>query len=264
MVIGKSMRKEQQGKLIFLLSTFVFMSAVLVTTLLANDRKNLRLLLNRLGIAAMEAPQRIAPPEKPKPRHQATAKPPEESPAEEIMMSSSGSVPFARKVNIALPTLCTLFSRHGYEGDGWHPSMAGDFGECSGQKSMTNLVQPDAPEGSVFFLLRGRKDNEFLSLRIKILAPQNEAGEAAKRELNRALTEIIAATGWSDLEGFAQEVRQFREVDAGQFGLSASFKREFTNPDAYNLILQPAIQTPEPGRLQRPAGPRPFETTTTP
>ena len=256
------MKQQGQGKLIFFLATLVFTSAIALTTLLANSQKNLNFVMQWLGLSQIEAPRAVQSGGNVK-DNTPKALGPKDS-GERILISPSGSAPFARKVSVPISRLCALFAQHGYTGDGWDPATNSSFRECSGEKIMHNAQAPASAPGSVFFHLRGTENEDFLFLRIKILAPPDETGVAAKDELNAILKEVIRSSGWSDLEGFMQQVKSLHDVSNGNFGVEATFRQEFTNPHAYNLIIRPVSQVADPKKLERPMRQGAFQKSSTP
>lgn len=234
--------------------TLAVILAIIATVLLANDRRHLKSLLAHYGLLEPSPPP--APVlEKQSRRTDGGAASPSGNLAERLF-SGSGMTPFARVIRFPAPDMCRLFSERGFEGDGWQPSPIGGVAECTAEKIVT--AGPEAPPASLFAVVRGTESDDINSLRIKIVAPPGDGGESARKELDAVLASLIDETGWSDLTPLRERIAAREEVDMTDYSLSITFKREFTNPDAYNLIIRPASTNPDVRKLEKPPRPGPF------
>lgn len=240
----------RKSRVVFVSLTLAIIGAIIATVLLANDRRHLNALLVYYGY--MEPPQ-PAPPLAKKQRNPAGETMPLAGTGAERLFSGSGMTPFARIIHFPAPDMCALFRNRGYEGEGWQPSPLGEASECTAEKAISASGELGETTASLFVVIRGTAQDDITSLRIKMLAPPTSSGAAALKELDSALADLIAATGWSDLTPLRQRILALEEVNMTDYSLSVTFKREITNPDAYNLIIRPATTNPDSHRLERPA-----------
>lgn len=252
----------RKSRIVFICLTLAVIGAIIATVLLANDRRHLNALLIHYGL--MEPPPPAPVLEKKPRRGQEGDTMPLAGSGAELLFSGSGMTPFARIIHFPAPDMCRLFSERGYEGEGWQPGPMGDVSECTGEKVIAAPKETGNPAATVFAVVRGTEQDDITSLRIKIVAPPDEGGEAARKELGAVLASLIEATGWSDLTPLVERIMALEEVSMTDYSLSVVFKREFTNPNAYNLIIRPAATDQDAHRLERPARPGPFGQPLTP
>lgn len=240
----------RKSRVVFVSLTLAIIGAIIATVLLANDRRHLNALLVYYGY--MEPPQ-PEPPLGKKRRNPAGDTVPLSGTGAERLFSGSGMTPFARIIHFPAPDMCKLFSNRGYEGEGWQPSPLGEASECTAEKAIAGSKDAGEAPASLFVVIRGTAQDDITALRIKMLAPATPHGEAALKELDSALADLIEATGWSDLTPLRQRILALEDVNMTDYSLSVTFKREITNPDAYNLIIRPASSNQDTHRLERPA-----------
>ncbi|MCX8996214.1 DUF6030 family protein [Rhizobiaceae bacterium BDR2-2] len=239
----------------FLGMTMAIVLAIAATVLFANDRRHLNALLIHYGM--MEPPQ---PPEAASQKH-ARATPQAVPPPNAVaLFSGSGTTPFARMIHFPAPEMCRLFNDRGFVGEGWHTSpMAGEAqAECTAEKMIGTETEAGAP-ASLFAVVRGTQHDDIKSLRVKMIAPQTAEGNAARKEMDEILADLIEATGWSDLTPLRERIARLEDnIDMTDSSLSVTFRQEYTNTDAYNLIIRPASTNPDVRQLQKPARPGAF------
>lgn len=240
----------RKSRIVFVSLTLAIIGAIAATVLLANDRRHLNALLIYYGY--MEPPQ-PTPPLAKKRRNTTEDTVPLSGSGAERLFSGSGMTPFARIIHFPAPDMCKLFSDHGYKGGGWQPSPVGEASECTAEKTIAASDDAGEAAASLFVVIRGTAEDDITSLRIKMIAPPTPQGQAALKELDSILASLIAATGWSDLTPLRARLLMLEEVNMTDYSLSVTFRREFTNPDAYNLIIRPAATNQDSHRLERPA-----------
>lgn len=254
----------RKSRFVFVSLTITIIGAIIATVLLANDRRHLTALLVYYGY--MEAPQ-PAPPVAKK-RRAPTAEEGDtvslSGSGAERLFSGSGMTPFARIIRFPAPDMCALFTEHGFKGEGWQPSPMGEASECTAEKLIASGDEASGPAASLFVVIRGTAQDDITSLRIKMLAPPTPHGQTALKELDTTLAGLIEATGWSDLTPLRDRFMALEDVSMTDYSLSVTFKREFTNHDAYNLIIRPAATNPDSHRLERPSGSGVFNQTVSP
>ena len=245
----------RKSRFVFVSLTLAIIGAIIATVLMANDRRHLNALLVYYGY--MEPP-RPAPPLTKKRRNPEGNTIPLSGSGAERLFSGSGMTPFARIIHFPAPDMCKLFVNRGYEGGGWQPSPLGEASECTAEKTIAAADTTGGSAASLFVVIRGTEQDDITSLRLKMLAPATPQGQAAVKELDSTLADLIEATGWSDLTPLRQRFLALEEVNMTDYSLSVTFRREFTNPDAYNLIIRPASSSQDSHRLERPTRPGAF------
>lgn len=248
----------RKSKAVLIVLTLTVALAIVATVLLANDRKHLNALLIHYGL--MEAPPPTPAVDTRKRSRPVTSTIPLANTAANSMFSASGATPFARTILFPAPDMCQLFAQRGFKGEGWQQTpMAGDASaECTSEKIIAPATEGRS-QASLFVVVRGTQHEDIKALRIKMIAPDTPGGESVRKEMDAILTSLIAATGWSDLNPLKERIGQLEnDINMTDASLSVTFKREFTNTDAYNLIIRPLSTNPDVRQLQKPARPGPF------
>ncbi|MCL6705576.1 DUF6030 family protein [Pseudomonas sp. R2.Fl] len=224
------------------LSVAVGIGAVL---LLANDRQNLKALGRWAGVdlswGTVQEPHRPPEPLKGQPETiQPTMLP--DRVMHEPDMEAVGA--FVREMRDLGPAFCAAFDAAGINNEGWRESpFGGSTFECLSE----DLIKPlgeEGPSASFFFIAKGRPDGEINSIRMKLVAPDTEAGRASHDKLVSAITTLMHQTGWSDLAPLLDSARSLADYTSVRFGMSYKFNKEFTASDRYNLIILPMDRDP--------------------
>lgn len=223
--------------------------AILSTLLLANDRRNLRLLLEHYQITwpadpvakpvvAEKLPEvRSDRPEAPVVVHTVPAR---------LLAPLAGDElgSFVRIFRMQGPVLCALLAKSGIDNNGWAASpFDPQSSECVSEQRIDDA---DGLGGfaSYFLSIRGRPDGEISAIRMKLVTPATVAGAAMKAKFLQALNIVIDQSGWPDFGAVIGSATRLEEFEALHFGVNLSFKREFTNADRFNLLIVPGDNEP--------------------
>jgi hypothetical protein len=237
---------KRHGKWIFGALVLGVCAAILSTLLLANDRRNLRTLFDHYGVAwPFDRAAVIVPPADVKRPRPAPQKPIVSVPTrlmDPVAVDQLGGL--ARSMLISGPALCDLLARGGVDNKGWivSPYDPQSF-ECLSEQ---RLDDPEDAGGfaSYFLSIRGRPDGQITAVRMKLVTPETVAGAAMKVKFLQALNILIGASGWQDFGPVVASATRLEEFEATNFGMSLGFKREFTNPRRFNLIIMPSNSEP--------------------
>lgn len=245
------------GGVVFALVFLTIALSILGVVLTANNQQNLHRLLARLDIdwpiGASEQAQRAPPALKGKRLESVAVRIPAH-----FMAMPEVDVPgsFVREMRNLGPAFCRAFDEAGISNPGWAQSpMDRRTFECLseellGQADTDGDGEADAPVASFFFIAKGDPEGEITSIRMKLVAPPGAEGTQARRKLENAVQVLIETTGWSDLADLDASVRQLADYEHLRFGMSYSFKREFTNGDRFNLIVLPTNKDPASRRAR--------------
>lgn len=216
--------------------------------LLANDRQNLKAIIRWAGIeqrwGTAQKPHTPPEPLKGQPEAIRPTMLPERVMSEPDMRSAGA---FVREMRNLGPAFCAAFDAAGISNRGWEKSQ---FGGSTFECLSEDLIKPlgEGPGASFFFIAKGQADGEIDSIRMKLVAPDTEAGRASHDKLVSAITTLIHQTGWSDLAPLLNSVRSLTDYASVRFGMSYKFNREFTASDRYNLIILQADRDPAVSR----------------
>lgn len=229
--MGNQQPKDATGFFFGLL--FVIAAAIAATVLMANDRKNLNRLLAHYGFEQTHGVQAA--------RHEEPADSHAGKTAREPHVPATAPSPgILRPSHTNLASICAFLAERGLGEEALRQAAAGrDATECVGERIFSGSQGEDAPQGSLFSVVRGKSGGEISAMRIKILAPAGRNGEAAHRAFQELLDALAQAAGWSALQDIRAPVSQLRDTAVSRVDMAITFRREPSNPDAYNLIVRP-------------------------
>lgn len=231
--------RKRHGALIFSLVFLATAGGIVATVLLANDQRNLRIVLRQIGYET---------------RTMVIPKPPGVMEAfkgkrlEGVAVQLPGQMflpPVPSRDTTFLRTLekkdgeglCQLLRKEGFDMTAW---AAGAFAptvlECSYEISVPNAEKPDDPS-TLFMMIKGNAAGDLLSARAKIVLTSTDAqAELAKRAADM-LKAFAVHTHWLDLADGLVKVASLEAFTLSSHGITAKFQREFSGPGSYNLIL---------------------------
>lgn len=235
-------RKRRGGILIFALVFLAIAGAISATVLLANDRRNLHLLMRHVGI---ETRSMVIP----KPGKMESFKGKRLQGVAVLLPDNSFTLPlkgresaFLRNLRKNGEALCQRFRKENFDTTQWAASsLSQTVFECSSEAALPNSERPDDP--STFFLIvKGTEDGQILSARVKFIftEPAQRAPLAARTA--RMLTVFAEHTDWLDLAEVAPKVAALETFTLENFGISVRFSSEFSGEGRYNLIVAPTAK----------------------
>ncbi|MGV3550772.1 DUF6030 family protein [Rhizobium sp.] len=233
--------RKRYGALIFSLVFLAIAGGIVATVLLANDRRNLRVVLRQIGY---ETRTMVIP--KPGALEAFKGK-----------RISSGTVhipgqmflpPVINRDSAFLRTLekkdgeglCVELRKQGFDMTPWEGgAFARSVLECSYEASRPNATKPDDPS-TFFMMIKGSAEGDLFSARAKIVITSFDAqAEFAKRGAD-VLKAFALHTRWLDLGDGLSKVASLQPFTLSSHGITARFQPEFSGPGRYNLILAPS------------------------
>lgn len=231
--------RKRHGALIFWLVFFAVAGGIVATVLLANDRRNLRLVLREIGY---ETRTMVIPKQ---PAVMETFKSKRIEGVEVQIPAQLFLAPVPSRDSAFLRTfenkdgegLCQLLRKEGFDMTAWE---AGAFTptvlECSYETSVPNSEKPDDPS-TFFMMIKGNAAGDLLSARAKVVVTDVGAqAELAKRTAD-ALKAFALHTRWLELADGLAKVAALEPFVMSSHGVTARFQGEFSGPGRYNLIL---------------------------
>jgi len=231
---------KRHGALIFLLVFLAVAGAIVATVLLANDRRNLRLVMREIGIVPEKQTMLI-----PKPGVMETFK---GKRIEGVAVRIPAQLFLPPLVNLDgafLRTLekkdgeglCVALRKEGFDMSAWEGGLfTPTVLECSFEMSVPNPEKPDDPS-TFFMMIKGNAAGDLLSARAKIVITSLDAqAELAKRSAD-VLKAFALHTRWLDLADGLAKVASLQTFVISGHGITARFQSEFSGPGRYNLIL---------------------------
>ncbi len=238
---GMTERKQgRSGLVVFGLFAIVLLGAIGATVLLANDYRNLNLLLARFGYDPLEA----------KPRERAL-RPYEmkgnRMPRPEGLISDRLLTPvtpmqtqFVRTIRKAPEALCEALRRGGFVNSGW---KAGVFDqqswECQSYREFADARDGTNPPSSAFLSIKGNAETRVSSFRIKLNienpATQTQVTDAVITAIEVFLDEVR----WEEAPDIFENIRALKEFDIVRFGNRIQLKKEFSETPRYNFTVAP-------------------------
>jgi hypothetical protein len=237
--------RRKSGSLFFWLMFVLIVASILSTVLLANNRRNLDLLIAASGLVPerrMVIPQpgrvqsfkgkRLKGVSVMLPDHLFTPSPPE----------WYGG--FARQNTVGGKALCDMLRQAGLAMTPWQPGgYSKALFECSVERTIANPVRPDEP--STFFLIvKGAAEGAFQSLRIKLVFADDTQKAALTGMAAIALRQLALATGWNEISAAVAKVRATQPFVSNAYGIETRFFSEFGANNRFNLLIRSANQKP--------------------
>ncbi|MBV2183679.1 MAG: hypothetical protein KUL88_03940 [Rhizobium sp.] len=231
--------------LLFVALLVAFALAIVATLLLANDRRNLRALIDRYDLDWLLKTPSDQPNGTKALRGRRLSPVPVAIPACFFAGPETAALgAFVREVRASGAELCAAFKAAGIDNGGWQPSQFDSrIYEC-----LSETLPPAAQEGErsapFFFIAKGTPEGEVGSIRMKLVSPETEDGETVHRLLVRALEQLIEQARWLDLAPAIASAEALEGYTAVRFGISFRFTHEFTALRSYNLIVLPTSKDP--------------------
>ncbi len=231
----ESGKPSTSGRWVFFATLGIFAAIVAAVILTANDMRNLRILMDKAGIAF------YLPPENPPVPQQR----PEIYIGQKIVLSPSMTrmaeaelaSTFMRMYYRNGISFCEVMAAEGAANEGWKQSpYDSQTFECTSE-----IIKPtdgDAGARSSFFMvMKGNEDGVVDHVRSKIVTDDEASAGEMRNLLVRFAELFISTTNWKDFETALGDIRRFKPVSAESFGASLSFTKEFTREGRYNLIF---------------------------
>lgn len=240
---------KKSAMLLFAALLAAFTCAIIATLLLANDMRNLRILLDRYDLEWLIVETPPQPPGTRAVTGRRLAAVPLAIPARFFAgpeMAALGA--FVREVRANGGELCAAFQAAGVDNQGWQQSQFDrKTFECLSETLLPAKAE-GAQNASFFFIIKGTPEGEVSSIRMKLVAPENADGETVHRLLIKTLEQLIEKTRWLDLAPALASAEALADFTAVRFGLSFRFTHEFSAPRSYNLIILPTVREPAVSR----------------
>ncbi|SSC65426.1 DUF6030 family protein [Ciceribacter selenitireducens] len=236
---------KKSAMLLFAVLLVAFALAIVATLLLANDRRNLRALLDHYDLhwSLAETPRQPAGTRALRGRRLTAV--PIAIPARFFAEPENAALgTFVREVRASGHELCAAFKAAGVDNQGWKQSQFDrKTFECLSE-TVLPAKEDGAQNASFFFIAKGTPEGEVGSIRMKLVAPETADGESVHRLLVKALEQLIEQARWLDLAPAIASAEALTEFTAVRFGLSFRFTQEFSAARSYNLIILPTSKDP--------------------
>lgn len=237
-------RRKTGGRWLFALLVLAIASAILATVLLANDMQNLRAVYRHYGLPwPFEDKQVERAPRTLKGKRLAAL--PIKLPDHVLAAPDVANLgALVRDIRRPGELFCAAFAENGMQNGGWQPSQFDSTTfECLSE-TLIPSTDGSAQNASFFFIAKGDPEGNIGSIRMKLVAPDTDAGKKVHAMLVRAVELLIEQTQWGDLSAAVDHATRLEDFQAVRFGLSFKFTREFTAPNRFNLIVLPTGKTP--------------------
>lgn len=230
--------------MIFALVFLAVAGAISATVLFANDGRNFKLLLRKLGI---ETRTMVIP----KPGKLEAFKGKRLQGVAVLLPDSSFTAPVKGRESAFLRNpqkdgkgLCAAFAEQRFDMTPWAAnSFSQNVFECSSEASFPNAEKPADP--STFFLIvKGDKEGRLFSARVKFIFTEPAQRAPLATSAARMLTAFAEHTHWLDLADMAPKVAALETFTLSSFGITVKFSREFSGDGRYNLIIAPTTPLP--------------------
>jgi hypothetical protein len=232
---------RRRSRVVFWVAAIAILSAIAATALLANDKRNLRIIAERYHLTWLDlAP--VVPPRPPSPTKPPTrpiaVRPAVGKLAPQRFFSDLQAVPgvFLRHWKIAGEDICSRITEAGIAVSKWGKGgLDNETFECSYQTPVSETSTSEQP--SLFVIVRGAPKGDIGNVRIKAILPETPAGNELQKKLQVLVRVLIEETQWRDLSDAANQIDELQNVTKSAFGARLVFSHEFGDPRRFNLIL---------------------------
>lgn len=230
---------------IFLLAVVVGIAA---TGLLANNKKNLRELIQRYRITwivldPIELPKRVVVAKRGNRLLPSAAVFPNHLPLHALETFHLPPVALVRRWQVSGEQLCAALAKAGLDVEAWHQGdLYSSTYECSSQTEPSGSTSQPA---SLFLLVRGTQTGEVSSVRMKVIIPDSDDGKSVEQKFHAATEILFRESKWAELDAALDPIARLENVKQSTFGARLVFSHEFTDPRRFNLILDLNAATPQ-------------------
>lgn len=233
-------KQGRSGLVVFGLLAIVLLGTIGATVLLANDYRNLNLLLARFGYAPVE----VAPTTRDLRPHEMKGNrlPRPKGLISERLLTpvTPNQTQFVRAIRKAPEALCEALRRSGFETAGW---QAGLFDrqswECQSTREFPDAGDGGEPPSSAFLSIKGNAETRVSSFRIK-LNIENAATQTRVTDAVIAAIEVfLDELRWEEAPDILADIRALKEFDIIRFGNRIQLKKEFSETPRYNFTITP-------------------------
>jgi hypothetical protein len=218
----------------------LLLGAIGTTVLLANDYRNLNLLLARLGLDPVEAGPR-----------QRKLRPyelkGERIPRPKGLISERLLTPvtpmqtaFVRSIRKAPEALCEALRRSGFVNSGWKVGTYDKQSwDCQSYREFPSGREGPNPPSSAFLAIKGNAETRVTSFRIKLNIEDPSTQTLVTDAVIAAIEVFLDEVRWEEAPEIFADIRALKEFDIIRFGNRIQLKKEFSETPRYNFIITP-------------------------
>ena len=235
----KEQRKSRSGKVFFLVAVGLVFAGILATVVLANNHRNLDLLLIYLGYPdLLRKPEQAA--KQVKIRQSRGIRMPLARMVLPVYAFADFKAPqqnFIRLIQSDPRTLCEQLKSGGFGDLDWTVSSESrDNWECSSFVELPAQKTAEDVQSSVFISIKGAAENLVTSFRVK-LNIEAAADTAKVADLaGDAASIFLRQVRWGNIDEIIAKIHALEAFDIRDFGSRIQFKKEFGETPRYNFI----------------------------
>ncbi|MDX0566384.1 hypothetical protein GOD83_20650 [Sinorhizobium medicae] len=236
------MEKKQKGRsgiAFFFFAMGLIFAAIAATVLLANEQRNLKQILSRLGFHT-PAPQAERQPRIARGPRKEPDQPKGFLPAHIFADLQTPEQQFIRQIRSDPRALCEGLSDAGFRDLEWKSAESGRW-ECS---SLVPFVRPgQEPSSSIFILVKGRGEEEITSFRVKLNIEHGGDTPVVTSAAARAASVFLNEVRWAGSASITLKIQALQEFDLERFGSRIQFRREMGDTPRYNFLANQTART---------------------
>lgn len=235
-------RRKQgiSGVLVFALFAVVLLGAIGATVLLANNYRNLNLLLARFGFEPIDTspreralrPYELKGNRMPRPKGLIS---------ERLLTPVTPSqTQFVRAIRKAPEALCEALERSGFPNPGWKVGIFDkESWDCQSYREFPNEADGANPPSSAFLAIKGNAETRVSSFRIKLNIENPATQSLVTDAVIAALEVFLEEVRWEEAPEIFADIRALKEFDIIRFGNRIQLKKEFSETPRYNFVITP-------------------------
>lgn len=233
-------KQGRSGLIVFGLFAVLLLGAIGATVLLANNYRNLNLLLTHFGYAPVEVVpiERILRPYELKGNR--LPRPKGVIPDRLLVPVASSQTQFVRAIRKAPEALCEALRRAGFVSSGWKEgAFDKDSWECQSYREFPGEREGFRAASSAFLSIRGNAETRISSFRIKLNIEDKATQDVVTDAVIAAIRVFLDEVRWEDAPEIFADIRALKEFDIIRFGNRILLKKEFSETPRYNFIITP-------------------------
>lgn len=241
-------RPRRKSRVVFWIFMLAIVAGIIATALLANDKRNLRDLVQRYKITWINLDAEVTPKPLTTARRGNRLIPsaftfPSRLPRHAFESFKTPPSTFLRHWQVTGERLCAAFSEAGLDVQPWHQGdLYSSTYECSAE--ITEKGTASSEPASLFLIVRGTPAGDISSVRFKVILPDTDEGRAVHKKFNLAVEVLFKESRWAELDSVLDQIQQLENVKQETSGVRLVFTHEFTDVRRFNLILDLNASTP--------------------
>lgn len=241
------MRERRQGRsglIVFGLLAFVLLGGIGATVLLANEHRNLNLILARFGYGPIDVLFRKEETSHPhEVKGNRMPRPVGLIPERLLIPTTPNPAQFVRTIRKDPEALCEALRQGGFETKGWQAGLYDRRSwECQSYRTFANAQDGENGPSSAFVSIRGDAQTRVSTFRVKLNIENPATQNRVTDTVIHAIAIFLDEVRWQEAPDILADIRALKEFDIIRFGNRLQLRKEkFGDTPRYNFTITPDL-----------------------